>query len=146
MICVHVQEQIPAYITGDISAPERELISLHLSTCLACSLWLEEVGELASIWHHPTHPLPSPSFVSSVMQGIGVVEASQRVLPSTATLRRKKSWTKTTLVHYGIAASCAVLLLQFGVFQGFSMNAELVNGMFSAKVQGLMAYASQLFY
>lgn len=148
MSCNDVQELMPQYVSGDLSTVQSERMDAHLVTCLACSLWLEEVRELDAVWNQPTHPLPSTSFVAAVMQGIGVREEQSQSVPVMASVvrnvKRRKAWTKTTMYHYGIAASCAILLMHFGVFQGFSTHAEVANALFSAKLEGWMAYATQL--
>jgi predicted anti-sigma-YlaC factor YlaD len=146
MSCNDVQELMPQHVSGDLPSAQRERVDAHLVRCLTCSLWFEEVKELNSVWNQPTHPLPGTSFVAGVMQGIGVQEEPLSVPVATSSVKRRKTWTRTTLYHYGIAASCAILLMHFGVFQGFSTNAQVANALVSAKLEGLMAYATQLFY
>lgn len=150
MVCNDVQDLIPLYVAGNMSEVEREVVSKHVSNCLVCSLWLEDVRDLEDIWNQPTHPLPNAMFVSSVLEGLGVsaeasTTATRVATPSRPRLKqRRETWAKTTLYHYGIAASCTVALVHFGFFEGFGSHVEILNALFSAKVEGFLAYASQV--
>ncbi len=140
MNCKDTQDLIAGYVADDIPQALATEVTKHIIDCLVCHYWYQEVLELYDVWQD-TRPVPGLNLATPVLRQIAdytrntvqheeyvptVLEtsSSMHALPH---LKPQRNLRSTALVHYGVAASIAIALFQFGAFQ--RLGALATHGM-----------------
>ena len=83
----HPQEQISAYVDGELDARQSEGVALHLASCDECTALLEELREARAMLSALPREAPRRSFV------LGPEHARERVAASAPAPRRRSSFS-----------------------------------------------------
>ena len=63
----HLEEDISAYISGELGAEERAAVEKHLAECAACRDQYKTLRDLQSVLSDAPPLIPSPQFVERVL-------------------------------------------------------------------------------
>lgn len=154
MTCQQIEDRIPAFVAGALSAVETAETSTHLERCSSCQSWLKEAADLFAMWQetgdatdfHVDLATPVMRRITPRQHDLNTGRqpdvTPQRIdvlvrLPS----RVATEW-RSSLYHYGLAATMALILFHFGVFEQIGPAATTLHALVVGKLQGWFAYAS----
>ncbi|MCL6625889.1 zf-HC2 domain-containing protein [Alicyclobacillus shizuokensis] len=142
MKCSEVQDLMAAFVTRDLPTTKAEAVRRHIKTCEECRLWHQEVLGLADVWMEDVQ-VSGLNLVDAVLSRLEVADRSPE-LGDSGVAPRWNVPSRITLVHYGLAASIALALFQFGVFA--RLGATLMqNGLvLSDRIYSLMHFLSNM--
>lgn len=136
MKCEESQEQLIDYAIDLDSISSIPL--QHMKTCTHCKAWISQLEELTYVWEH-SESVPGLDLVTPVMQKLEAVDEHIN------SFHPKMNQPLTfQIFHFSLAASIALMLFHFGIFEqsgtGFLQTMEL----FSHKMQNFAHYITNL--
>ena len=106
--CEKIQDELSAFLDGELSAAERARIQEHLKACAACQALLADLQTVqASLQEMPKLAAPAglAASISEAVRADQTAEKHRAVVMTEAAARRKSFW------HPGLPAVAALLVL-----------------------------------
>jgi hypothetical protein len=126
MNCRRIEELIPLFIEGDLTAEDQQVVSLHVSDCKECSALLDGYGESQNWLRSQTTPEFGDAFYKELQHSV-MREINQSRPPSSffhqlkAGLRLQPRWAMAILLLI-LGGAFAFYLYSGGVSKGPDAN------------------------
>src|SRR5690606_6111425 len=111
----HDEEQLSAYLDGELTARQTENVESHLRTCDACSALLEELRETSALLSAMPAQLPRRSFVLGA-------EYAQAPAKEAARPARRSNFVFAPAI--ALSVFVALLFVDLGNFSSTSSNED----------------------
>jgi len=137
MNCEEIQAQLDTYVEGELTGPERAVVTAHLATCAACRRRADTLEQMAGLLHQLPRE-PAPEDLSTRI--LAAVEAKRRTAPVWSSRRViiAAGSLVAGLLAVWLAFETALAALEGGVMEFVAL--------LTSRPETLMAYPQEALY
>lgn len=155
MNCSEIEELMAAYVSGEIGRTREQAVATHLLSCASCRAWHDDVRAAWGLWEDGLtlgpDALPAAAVVvepvTAAEPDLVTMAVPDLVTPVMQRVRQPRPVLPTlplrhALVHYGVAASVAMILFSTGLMDRYGERMLHLQAGFEQAVAAIAALLS----